>query len=281
MSKPKLLWSKRLGGLGESKIESMLKYFSNPIKYEGFSDLGIDFYCELIENDSPSIPFYVQAKTSEFFDDTWGCSIKKTTILYWLNQLFPVFLIVYDEKEKKCYWMSIEDRRYEFLKKMETKYKTIYIQMERSHILYEGKDSNDEFITKIKDDFLSIEAWRGRPQFRGEGYVKKIPPPPRSTIEIIRNIGNIRMNFYSLIQYYLVINDLPNAYLYCDFLTKIDKSHYNHFLWFGRINKLLGKKEEAKKAYTTALEICNRDKKWPQDSMEKLKAAIKLEMQNV
>ena len=76
-------------------------------------------------------------------------------------------------------------------------------------------------------------------------------------------------------------NDLKNAYICCEFLTKFDKSHYNHFVWFGQINALLGNRELAIKSYEKALEICESDKKWPRDSMEKLKESIRNEMESV
>jgi len=87
------------------------------------------------------------------------------------------------------------------------------------------------------------------------------------------------MNMYSLIQYYIRVNDLEKAKLCCEFLAKFDQSHYNHFVWLARINKSLENKEAAIENYKKALEICDRDKKWPRDSMEKLKSAIQKEMQ--
>jgi hypothetical protein len=52
MSRPKLPWTARLAANGESMIEARLRSFSNPLKYE--LDVGIDFYCELLEDDSPT-----------------------------------------------------------------------------------------------------------------------------------------------------------------------------------------------------------------------------------
>ena len=104
--KPKVPWTTRLGTIGEAQVKSRLAYFSIATKYE--TDPGIDFYCELLENDSPSLPFYVQAKGTEHFDDDWGQSIPKSTLVYWLHQPSPVFLMVYYEVQKLCHWMSIE-----------------------------------------------------------------------------------------------------------------------------------------------------------------------------
>ncbi|MCJ7633653.1 DUF4365 domain-containing protein [Candidatus Bathyarchaeota archaeon] len=276
-SKPKVPWNTRLGRIGESEIEGRLDYFSNPVKYE--LDVGIDYYCELIEKDSPSRPFYVQAKGTEHFDDYWGQNIKKTTIMYWLEQQHPVFLIAYDENDGLCYRMSIEDKRYELLSKMGTPSDTIYSTIDKSHILEKGRDTNYDFIKKIKEDSLSIELWKEHPQPSGESYVKTIPPRPRSQRELILAQENLRMNMYSLIQHYLAINDLQNASLCCEFLSKFDRSHYNHFVWLARVSRLLGDEEKARTEYEEALRICERDKKWPTESMDKLKDSIRKEME--
>ena len=275
----KVPWEIRLGSVGQAEIKSRLSYFSIATKYD--KDVGIDFYCELLEDDSPLMPFYVQAKGTEHFDENWGAGVKKSTIRYWLQQPFPVFLIVYDENTGNCYWMSIEDYRYTLIEKIfETDSATIYLKIDKSHVLEKGKGKNGEFIRKIKTDLGSIELFRGRPLPKGEGYVKRIPEPPRSKIELVRIKENIRQSLYSLSLYYFLRRDLENAYLLCEFLTKFDKSHYNHFVWFGEINKALGKKAEAKRSFLEALKICERDKNWPRESMEKIIAQIKKEIES-
>lgn len=276
---PKVPWKERLGEVGEGHIRTRLSYFSIPTKYQ--TDVGIDFYCELLEPDSPSISFYVQAKGTEHFDDNWGQAIEKSTIIYWLTRFFPVFLVVYDEISKTCYWKSIEDIRYWLLKKLASESATIYIQMDKTHVLEEGKDGNAEFIKKIKDDFVSVQMWLGHAQLRGEGYVQTIPGPPRADIELARLKENIRINLYSLVQHYFLVNDMQNTFVCCDFLTRFDKSHYNHFQWFGIVNQLLGNKDAARAAFSEALSICERDKNWPRESMEHLKDMISKQIENV
>jgi len=158
-SMPRVPWSTRLGDIGQSEIESRLKYFSTGHPYH--RDVGIDYYCELLEDDGPSTPFYVQAKGTEHFDDTWRAIIKTSSIRYWLGQPHPVFLIVYDEKNDHCYWMSIEDKRYDLLPETLTAKDTINLKMERGHVLKKGKGMNDEFIRKIKEDTASFVLWWG------------------------------------------------------------------------------------------------------------------------
>jgi hypothetical protein len=242
-------------------------------------DIGLDFYCELLEDDSPTTSFYVQAKGTEYFDSNWGASIKKTTIQYWLDRLFPVYLVVNDENNRNCYWMSIEDHRYDLLDKLRTDGKTVHIKMCQNNILEECRGRNSRFISKIKDDQLSIALWQGNPQFKGKDYVKTMPPPPRSSVELLRLKANMRMILYSLVQHYTVDNNLETVRLYTQFLADFDKDHYNHFVWLGQINKKLGKREEAKQNFIQALSICNRDTNWPKESMDKLKEEIQKEIE--
>jgi len=270
-------WNQRLGVIGESEIQKRLSYFSNVGKYE--IDVGIDFVCDLLDNSSPAEPFYVQAKGTQHFDNGWGASVKKSTIFLWLSRMSPVYLIVYDEIEKECYWNSIEDRRYELIEKMDSPNDTIYISVDRSHVLEDGKDMNDEFINKIRIDYSSIGLWYGRPIPIGREYVKLMPGPPRSKVELIRTRSNLRMNVSSLIQHYMRIEELPQALVYADFLSKIDISHYDHFFMLGRIYVKLGRKKDARKSYEEALNICERDKKWPKEDMDKLKEMIRKEME--
>lgn len=215
----KVPWETRLGDVGELEIRKRLSYFSIPTKYA--RDVGIDFYCELLEKDLPTIPFYVQAKGTEHFDDNWGASIKKSTIIYWLLRSFPVFLIAYDENAGDCYWMSIEDHRYSLFRKIsKTGSKTVYLKMGKSNILEKGRDTNDKFISKIKEDLNSVKLFQGRPPFKGEGYVRLVPDPPRSNIEFQRTKETIRAGLYSLLIYYFFLQrDLENAYLLGEFLT--------------------------------------------------------------
>jgi hypothetical protein len=278
LPKPQVPWDTRLGTVGESAIKSRLAYFSIPTKYE--TDPGIDFYCELIENDSPSIPFYVQAKGTEHFDSSWGRGIPKSTIMYWLQQQHPVFLVVYEDETTICYWMSIEDQRYSLIDKMfTTDADTIYVKVARSNILEQDKGKNDPFIAKVKEDSISVQLSRGRPQFIGEEYVKRIPPRPRSDVELRQIRENVRASLYSLVQHHWAANDLETVRSYCEFLAQFDKLHYNHFVWLGQVSRQLGENDVAREAFEEALRICKADKNWPRDSMGKLIAFIEREMQ--
>jgi hypothetical protein len=268
-------WEQRLGKVGESEIKGRLSYFSLVTKIE--DDVGLDFYCQLLENSSPTNEFYIQAKGTEHFDDNWSASIKKSTLVYWLWEPNPVYLIVYDEPSGNCYWMSIEDHRYELLERIfKTDTDSLYLTFDRSNILEKGKDKNESFITKIKDDKASIELFRGQPTFKGDGYVKQLPDCPRTEHELILIRENVRQCLYSLIRYYDQHKDVDTTKRYCEFLAQFDSTgDYNHFLWLGLINLELGKKEIARENFEQALRICENDPNWPKESMDALKAEIK------
>ena len=267
-------WERRLGKIGETAIQKCLSYFSTTNKIE--DDIGLDFYCELIEN-SPAHEFYVQAKGTQHFDEHWGVALKKSTLIYWLWKPNPVYLIVYDEPTDVCYWMSIEDHRYEFFDKIfNTNAETVYVTLDRLHVLDRSRDGNDELIEKIRYDKSSIELFKGRPMFKGEGYVKQLPDSPRNESELILVRENVRQSLYSLIRFYLERNDENTAGDYCEFLTEFDPTgHYNHFFWLGQIKLKLGEKALAEKYLKQALWICENDKRWPNESMDKLIKMIK------
>ncbi|MCJ7424665.1 DUF4365 domain-containing protein [Candidatus Bathyarchaeota archaeon] len=263
-SYPEVTWETRLGDVGESAIRKRLSYFSTVTKTE--RDVGIDFLCELVVDNRPWAKYNVQAKGTEHFDDQWGSSIKKSTITYWLKQEDPVYLIVYDDKDGNSYWMSIEDYRYELfdrIMKSDTQSDTVYIKMDKSQILEDGKEKNEHLRRKILSDKYSIQQFYGHPQMPGTGYVRATPPPPRNVHELIITKETIRTSLYSVIIHYLGKNDIETAYLCCEFLTKFDKGHYNHFEWFGLLNLILGKSMEAKSAFEEAIHIFEEDKNWP------------------
>jgi Domain of unknown function (DUF4365)/SHNi-TPR len=279
-TKPKVPWTTRLGTIGEAQVKARLAYFSIATKYE--TDPGIDFYCELLENDSPSLPFFVQAKGTEHFDAQWGQSIPKPTLVYWLQQPAPVFLMVYDEVNKLCYWMSIEELRYRLIEQIfTTESATVYMRMDRTHALELDRNLNQGLIDRIKQDTTLVQLFRGQAVFRGDGYVKQLPSPPRSELEVVRIKENVRAGLYSLVQHCSVTQDITGAKLYCDFLADFDSEHYNHFVWLGEINLANRNYPEAVRNFRRALEICEADKVWPRESLQPIIDAIKEHLQKL
>lgn len=285
----KIPWSQQLGEIGESAITSVLAHFSNPMKPT--FDVGIDFWCELIEDGYPSHKFFlVQAKGTQHFDEKWGRSFDKDVIFSWLRQPFPLYIIVYDDVSKDCYWMSIEENRKNLIERIQNdETKTVHLAIDRKRIL--RADKSDEFVNRIKADLDSISfrqnLIRGVPYFIGEGYVRTIPIIYLPD-ELIANIRErIRMSINYIVYNYLFRSDLTNAYLLCEFLTEFDKGHYDHFVLLGNICKSLGKTKEACSSFRQAIEICQKDENWnklkkPSDpSIEDIISSIKEEMSNL
>ena len=82
-----------------------------------------------------------------------------------------------------------------------------------------------------------ISLIHGRPQF-GDGYVRRLPVaylPSKVRINLKENI-RISLNF--LISHYILENNIDRAFMLCEFLTKFDKSHYDHFGNLGRLTRL-------------------------------------------
>ena len=279
-TKPKVPWTTRLGTIGEAQVKARLAYFSIATKYD--TDPGIDLYCQLLENDSALLPLYVQAKGTEHFDDDWGQSIPKPTLVYWLHQSSPVFLMVYDEVQGLCHWMSIEELRYRLIEQIfATDSATVYVRMDRTHVLALAQDLNQGFIDRIKEDTTLVQLFRGQAVFRGDGYVKQLPSPPRSELELVRIKENVRAGLYSLVQHSITTQDITTAKLYCEFLVDFDTDHYNHFVWLGQINLSIGNRPAAGARFRRALEICEADKVWPRESLQPIIDAIKEELRKL
>lgn len=279
---PKVRWTTRLGHIGEDRISAVLDYLCVVNKHH--RDLGIDFHCELLEDDIPSgRVFYVQAKGSKHFDATWSGNVPKSTVRYWLSQTCPVMLVVYDENAKMCYWMSIESHRYDFLPQLgsNSSRRTIHITLDRSKVLVEKTNANSVFVNQIKADQGSIMLWMGHPQPKGEGYLRELPPAPRSPHELAKVEENLRMSLYSLVKHYMNSYQWKWARHLCQFLTEFDRSHYNQFVTLAQIEEVLGHREAAFLYWKEALDICERDKKWKGKSMRNIKQAIKREIRRI
>lgn len=275
---PKVPWTTKLGDRAEAEIEARLNHFSDPRKL--MSHIAVDFYCELLKDRTA---FYVQAKGTRSFRKTWSRSLPKSTVAHWLLSLkHPVMLVVYDDKAGICYWKSIESSRYEFLPRVLSDSKKIPITLDRSKVLANKPNANDAFIAQIKADEGSIMLWLGYPQFEGKGYVKKGPRIPRSRYELANAEGNLMATSYSLARYYKDrSHDWPKARDLAEFLTKFDRSHYNQFVMLAQIQEVQGDRQAALLNWKEALNICERDKTWPKKSMDRLREAIKKEIERV
>lgn len=256
-------------GIGaEAEIKKRLVHFSDLAKPE--PDQGIDFICQLSEDFSPISRFFgVQAKGTRQFDKYWRNSFPKSTVERWLRLPFPVFIIVYNESDHNCYWMSVTHNLPSFVTKLQEKVdaKTIRIEMDKSHLLEETGERNADFIEAVKDAHMRISLILGRPEF-GESYVREMRYYILSNQVRTRLRDHIRDNMNYLIYHFLFTKNFEKAYSLCKFLIEFDKSHYDHFLLFARMCHYRGEKEEALRYYDEAIRMLKADKKW-----DKLKSA--------
>jgi len=252
------------------------------------TDIGIDLYCQLLKGDLP-LPIYfgVQAKGTKHFNNYCYRYIKRSTINLWLQQPFPIFLVVYDGNTENCYWISIVHKLNDLIEKLQRNRKTISLRIDKSNVLEKGENKNDDFIKKIKEAQALLNLMRGQPTLFGEGYVQT-QPPFRLSRGVITNLKDrIRISMNYLINNYLLANDIQQAYFLSDFLTKFDKSHYDHFVVFADINKLLGRRKEARWGIDEAIKICKRDTKWNKlkgaeyPTIEEIIASLEKEKENL
>jgi len=283
-------WWKELGDIGESAVKLRLLYFSIPMKPPRSQEVGLDFYCRLKKDGVPtSHIFLVQAKGTQHFNEVWSRNIKRDIVSSWLEQIYPVYLIVYDEIAKKCYWMSVEEKRNEIFEELKSDKATVHIDLDRSKTLEE--DNYGKFVERITQDIDSIRfrlnLIQGSPQLIGRGYVKGRPILYLSKELAVRIKDRIRIGLDYLVSHYLLEGDEEKAYSYCKFLTEFDRGHYDHFLLFGSICEALRKTEEACLSYSQAVRVCEGDKNWdrlkdPSDlSMKEIIAFIRKKMDNL
>lgn len=280
---PKIPRFRRTGKGGEHEIASVLGYFANIMSPE--HDVGFDFLCELLENNQPSGNFFwVQAKTTEKFDENWTQRVDKKTITLWLKQFYPVFIILYEKSSDTVYWASVEEKRKEWEPKLGDKRKTVEVLVDRSYKLQKNNE-NLEFKKIVKRDIILANAVHGVPHMMGEGYVRSIPILQLSEVAR-RNIRHrIRLGFNYLIGDYWLRSNPEEAYNLGKLLASFDKHHYDHFLVLARLCHQLGLDDEARDNYDSAIEVCKRDEEWnkrkkPTDvSIEEIIASIEKEKQ--
>ncbi len=256
---------KMFGESGQDEVASILRSFANCSKI--FYDLGIDFFCELLDEGHPTGDlFYVQAKTTEKFMECWSEYIEKETVRFWLDQQFPVYVIVCEKSRGAFYWAYVEDNSGAWQSSLLSDDKSVKVVVPRSKVLYRDPNRNSEFKAKIRMDIIRLNAIRGIPAFvkqaHGSYAFGSVPSLRLSDVARENIRGTIRFGFEYLIIDATLRNQFQSAYELGKLLTIFDKGHYEHFLLMGRICRELGKSSEAKAYYETAIEVCKKDLNW-------------------
>jgi hypothetical protein len=263
-------------GVGESATEMVLKSFSQVFRPVPLFEYSIDFYCRLIHKGKPMTPFWVEVKSSKRIKDTWKKSIDREMAIFWLNQLSPVFVVIYDIGKNVCYWVSVEDNRESWGNKLENGAKTITLKIVKSQTLKKPNCSNIDFIQKIKRDTISVGITNGIPEViakAGKGVTPNYGFFDFPNIELSENAKN---NFRQKIRFSLnfLFRDAysrkawSEAYEIGKILAIFDKSHYDHFELLGDICGLLGSRNEALSYYDIAIDMFRRDLNWDKNRVE-------------
>ena len=252
-------WRKK-GRSGEHEIASLLSMISNVMVQD--YDIGFDFYCELIEGNSPSGKFFwVQVKTTQHFNSTWSEYIDKSTITLWLQQVSPVFVFLFEISSEKCYWLSVEEHRTEWTVGLSDPNSSVEIVIDRKHV-FKRNEKNLEFIERVKGDFILNNAIHGIPHMIGEGYVRAIPVLRLSSPAASNIRHRVRLGLDYLIGDAVIKKNFQAAYELLRLLTDFDRGHYDHFVVLAQVCRQLGRTSEARDNYNVAIGICKDDPNW-------------------
>ena len=110
--------NRRIGNLGVSKVLARLSghCLLRPVAAE--TDVGVDLFCETVEQHTPFLHFWLQVKTGSQCrvsksGDYASCSFKAKHISYWARQPVPVFAALVPKPEtenSKIYIICVTDQ---------------------------------------------------------------------------------------------------------------------------------------------------------------------------
>jgi hypothetical protein len=280
--------NQRNAGVGESATEVVLKplaQVSSPIR---LSEFAIDYICRLYQGNKPSNKiFFVEVKTATRFALNWRRKISRETIEFWLSQSYLVYIVVYDLENDVCYWISAEDNREKWSKKLEKGVKSISIRVDGSHRLKKASDPNLDFLHKIEQDTIRLSSIYGIPRvlYRGGKGIKGVYYFEYPNLGILSD--STRSKFKKTIRYslFLLINDgllrkdlayAREAYRLSKILTEFDKGHYEHFLARAEACRQLKKNKEARRYCNKAIRCLKQDLIWDINRPEGIKSKAEI-----
>ncbi len=110
---PKRTKSQRIGVTAAELFSSVFTKFCNVIPVPQDKDFGIDFICEVMQEEHPTGKlFNIQCKgkeETELESNSIKVPIEVKTLNYWLLQSNPTFLIIADCQKKLFYWSFPQD----------------------------------------------------------------------------------------------------------------------------------------------------------------------------
>lgn len=155
MNKPKRTKSNILGDKGELKTQEIINDYnwdSELIK----NDYGEDLHCTVfIDEFRTEFDFRCQVKSSnedsryvkKLKNGDLSVSIKTSILNSWIDYVLPVFIIVYDESENKCYWTNPKEQILNNINKLNQKTLTIKISHQNIFDIHSKSKVFDEIKT--------------------------------------------------------------------------------------------------------------------------------------
>lgn len=140
---PKYTKNKKQGNIGEALVQYILSDFCLVHKIDGSNDIGNDFICELIKDESPTnLLFYVQVKYTKRKP-----RIKDETLEYWKTSPIPVYLFWIKDKKLDS---NYDNKKCDF-KNFEKKYSQC------TPVVHESTFANNDILKKVSFNFKNFE----------------------------------------------------------------------------------------------------------------------------
>ncbi|MBC5794867.1 DUF4365 domain-containing protein [Sphaerospermopsis sp. LEGE 00249] len=161
---PKRTNSQRIGQSAADLLKSVFTKFCIVIPVPQELDLGIDFICEIMQEEYPTGKlFNIQCKGTEEAESkgsSISIPIEVTTLNYWLLQKNPTFLIFVDCQNYIFYW-SFPKEFLTSLNKNWQKQKTVSIPVYRQNYFDQGINSLPDQLLSIVDLEASVTPKHG------------------------------------------------------------------------------------------------------------------------
>ncbi|MEG4579039.1 DUF4365 domain-containing protein [Microcoleus sp. MON1_C5] len=198
---PRRTNSQRIGGSAADLLNSVFTNFCNVIPVPQDRDMGIDFICELIQEEYPTGKlFNVQCKgteESEIKGDSLRFSIAVTTLNYWLIQPNPTFLVVVDLQTCSFYWSFPKD----FLSSLNKNWQ----EQQTVTIPVPLQNRFEQDVDALPAQLVSIVNMQASATPRQGDYLGTL------TLEFDRSSSPERMTIKGLMHYYLEGSRIANA----------------------------------------------------------------------
>jgi hypothetical protein len=189
---PKYTIEKQKGNIGEALVQYLLSDFCLVHKIDGSNDVGNDFICELIRDQSPTnLLFYVQVKYTKNKP-----RIKKETLEYWKTSPIPVYIFWIKDKIPPRAGIILSPDHFKDVQKMYKRCTPVV----HNEIKHKNEDYKIFERKKFKRDLIIDYT---RTQYK-KGFAPVVQPRDFLTLEEKKEIG--------FPQYQFLINDVIKEY---------------------------------------------------------------------